>query len=120
MRSLVTNACYRLLEKPAVVKKVTTRDAICWLLGTAVSKYNHGLSKDAKHWLGFSVICGSLKRLNVDEIWIVFPGCSIKLIQLLQLFEHLAPFVALAVSTFATEFNFKTVASDMIRLVRIL
>lgn len=51
MLSLVTNACYRLLEKPAVVKKVTTRDAICWLLGTAVSKYNHGLSKYAKQWL---------------------------------------------------------------------
>ncbi|KAI0222052.1 Condensin complex subunit 1 [Lamellibrachia satsuma] len=83
--NLVTGSCYRLLENPNAVKTKGTRDYIFHLIGLMIKKYNHGL------------------------------GCRLKLLQLLQHFEHLASPLAQAVHTFALEFGATTMVSEMMR-----
>jgi len=45
--SLVTGCCYRLLENPTIShqKNRPTREAVTRLLGVALTRYNHMLSK---------------------------------------------------------------------------
>ncbi|XP_078507673.1 condensin complex subunit 1 isoform X2 [Lissotriton helveticus] len=85
--SLVTGSCYKILENPSVsqAKNKPTRDVVSHLLGVMVKRYNHMLS------------------------------ASLKIIQLLQHFEHLAPIFVQAVSLWATDFGMKTIVGEIMR-----
>ncbi|XP_066297362.1 condensin complex subunit 1-like [Branchiostoma lanceolatum] len=83
--NMVANCCYKLLENPSTCKEKGSKDAVFHLLGTLVRRYNHGL------------------------------GASLKIIQLLQHFEHLASPMAQMVELFAQQFSAKSVISDIMR-----
>ncbi|XP_053548828.1 condensin complex subunit 1 [Bombina bombina] len=85
--SLVTGCCYKMMENPSITlaKSKSVRDAIAHLLGVTVKRYNHMLS------------------------------ASVKVIQLLQHFEHLAPVLVQAVSLWATEYGMKAVVGEVMR-----
>ncbi|XP_040834711.1 condensin complex subunit 1 [Ochotona curzoniae] len=85
--SLVTGCCYRLLENPTIShqKNRATREAITHLLGVALTRYNHMLS------------------------------ATVKIIQLLQHFEHLAPVLVSAVSLWATDYGMKSIVGEIVR-----
>ncbi len=83
--NLVANCCYKLLENPAVSRNKSTRDTMFLLLGTMVKKYNHALS------------------------------CSIKILTLLQHFEHLASPLSQAIEVFTKDFGNQTVIAEIMR-----
>ncbi|XP_002712916.3 condensin complex subunit 1 [Oryctolagus cuniculus] len=85
--SLVTGCCYRLLENPTInhQKNRPTREAITHLLGVALTRYNHMLS------------------------------ATVKIIQMLQHFEHLAPVLVAAVSLWATDYGMKSIVGEIVR-----
>jgi len=83
--NLITGCCYKFLENPATVKIGTTKELIFNLLGVMVKKYNYGL------------------------------GVSLKIVQLLQHFEHLVQPLAQAVEMFINDFGVKSVVSEVIR-----
>lgn len=85
--SLVTGCCYRLLENPTIShqKNRPTREAITHLLGVALTRYNHMLS------------------------------ATVKIIQMLQHFEHLAPILVAAVSLWATDYGMKSIVGEIVR-----
>ncbi|KAK1341461.1 hypothetical protein QTO34_017868 [Cnephaeus nilssonii] len=85
--SLVTGCCYRLLENPTIghQKNRSTREAITHLLGVALTHYNHMLS------------------------------ATVKIIQMLQHFEHLAPVLVAAVSLWATDYGMKSIVGEIVR-----
>ncbi|XP_016077325.1 PREDICTED: condensin complex subunit 1 isoform X1 [Miniopterus natalensis] len=85
--SLVTGCCYRLLENPTIShqKNRPTREAITRLLGVALTHYNHMLS------------------------------ATVKIIQMLQHFEHLAPVLVAAVSLWATDYGMKSIVGEIVR-----
>ncbi|XP_053379231.1 condensin complex subunit 1-like [Mercenaria mercenaria] len=85
--SLVTNCCYKILENPEITHAVNKdcRDAICHIIGMMVKRYNHGL------------------------------GASLKIIQLLQHFEHLVGPLSSAVQVCVEDYNYKSIVSELIR-----
>ncbi|KAM4703298.1 condensin complex subunit 1 [Rhinophrynus dorsalis] len=85
--SMVTGCCYKMMENPNIVqaKNKGVREAMGHLLGVTVKRYNHMLS------------------------------ASVKVIQLLQHFEHLAPVLVQAVSLWATEYGMKPVVGEIMR-----
>ncbi|KAM6161371.1 condensin complex subunit 1 [Erethizon dorsatum] len=85
--SLVTGCCYRLLENPTIThqKNRPTREAVTHLLGVALTRYNHMLS------------------------------ATVKIIQMLQHFEHLAPVLVAAVSLWATDYGMKSIVGEIVR-----
>ncbi|XP_012493320.1 PREDICTED: condensin complex subunit 1 [Propithecus coquereli] len=85
--SLVTGCCYRLLENPTIShqKNRPVREAITHLLGVALTRYNHMLS------------------------------ATVKIIQMLQHFEHLAPVLVAAVSLWATDYGMKSIVGEIVR-----
>ncbi|XP_055962824.1 condensin complex subunit 1 [Sorex fumeus] len=85
--SLVTGCCYRLLENPTIghQKNRPTREAIAHLLGVALTRYNHMLS------------------------------ATVKIIQMLQHYEHLAPVLVAAVSLWVEDFGMKSIVGEIIR-----
>ncbi|XP_069346603.1 condensin complex subunit 1 [Eulemur rufifrons] len=85
--SLVTGCCYRLLENPTIShqKNRPIREAITHLLGVALTRYNHMLS------------------------------ATVKIIQMLQHFEHLAPVLVAAVSLWATDYGMKSIVGEIVR-----
>ncbi|XP_004387321.1 condensin complex subunit 1 [Trichechus manatus latirostris] len=85
--SLVTGCCYRLLENPTIShqKNRPTREAITHLLGVALTRYNHMLS------------------------------AAVKIIQMLQHFEHLASVLVTAVSLWATDYGMKSIVGEIVR-----
>uniref|UniRef100_H0VCG3 Condensin complex subunit 1 n=1 Tax=Cavia porcellus TaxID=10141 RepID=H0VCG3_CAVPO len=85
--SLVTGCCYRLLENPTIThqKNRPTREAVTHLLGVALTRYNHMLS------------------------------ATVKIIQMLQHFEHLSPVLVAAVSLWATDYGMKSIVGEIVR-----
>ncbi|XP_053306330.1 condensin complex subunit 1 isoform X2 [Spea bombifrons] len=85
--SMVTGCCYKMMENPNIglAKNKSVRDALGHLLGVMVKRYNHMLS------------------------------ASVKVIQLLQHFEHLASVLVQAVSLWATEYGMKPVVGEIMR-----
>ncbi|XP_069506775.1 condensin complex subunit 1 isoform X2 [Ambystoma mexicanum] len=85
--SMLTGCCYKILENPSIsqAKNKPTRDVVAHLLGVMVKRYNHMLS------------------------------ASLKIIQMLQHFEHLAPILVHAVSLWATDFGMKTIVGEIMR-----
>ncbi|XP_005378837.1 PREDICTED: condensin complex subunit 1 isoform X2 [Chinchilla lanigera] len=85
--SLVTGCCYRLLENPTIThqRNRPTREAVTHLLGVALTRYNHMLS------------------------------ATVKIIQMLQHFEHLAPVLVAAVSLWVTDYGMKSIVGEIVR-----
>ncbi|CAG2242406.1 CAPD2 [Mytilus edulis] len=87
--SLVTNCGYRLLENLSITRVTSkeTRDAISHLIGVMAKRYNHGLS------------------------------ASLKILQLLQHFEHLVSPLAHTVEIITNELGVKSVIQEIMREV---
>ncbi|EDV24347.1 uncharacterized protein TRIADDRAFT_57733 [Trichoplax adhaerens] len=83
--TLISNCCYTILEKQESAKVNSTKDIIFHIIGILIKKYNHSL------------------------------GASVKVVQLIQHFEHLATVMADAVAFYVNEYQANTVASDIIR-----
>uniref|UniRef100_A0A8C0J688 Condensin complex subunit 1 n=1 Tax=Chelonoidis abingdonii TaxID=106734 RepID=A0A8C0J688_CHEAB len=85
--SLVTGSCYRILEKPSIShqKHRAVREAVMHLLAVALTHYDHMLS------------------------------ATLKISQMLQHFEHVAPVFAGAVSLWATEYGMKSMVGELLR-----
>ncbi|XP_052083099.1 condensin complex subunit 1-like isoform X2 [Mytilus californianus] len=87
--TLVTNCGYRLLENPSITRVTSkeTRDAISHLIGVMAKRYNHALS------------------------------ASLKILQLLQHFEHLVSPLAHTVEIITNELGVKSVIQEIMREV---
>ncbi|XP_047488430.1 condensin complex subunit 1-like isoform X2 [Penaeus chinensis] len=85
--NLIANCCYKILESPTMnlARTKSTRDSIFQIIGTLVKKFNHGLA------------------------------CSLKLMQLLQHFEHMVVPCAQGVILLIESFGNTTVVSEMVR-----
>ncbi|NXJ65560.1 CND1 protein, partial [Rostratula benghalensis] len=85
--SLMTGSCYRILENPSIglQKHRATREAVTHLLAAALAHYDHMFS------------------------------ATLKITQMLQHFEHVAPVFAQAVSLWATEYGLKSLVGELLR-----
>lgn len=85
--SLVTGCSYRILESPSVglQRHRPTREAAIHLLGVALQRYDHMLS------------------------------ATLKVTQMLQHFEHVAPVFVEAVSLWIKEYGMKSIAGELLR-----
>ncbi|NXP05107.1 CND1 protein, partial [Thinocorus orbignyianus] len=85
--SLMTGSCYRILENPSIglQKYRATREAVTHLLAAALARYDHMFS------------------------------ATLKITQMLQHFEHVAPVFAQAVSLWATEYGLKSLVGELLR-----
>ncbi|KAM6144586.1 condensin complex subunit 1 [Phoenicopterus ruber ruber] len=85
--SLMTGSCYRILENPSIglQKYRATREAVMHLLAAALIRYDHMFS------------------------------ATLKITQMLQHFEHVAPVFAQAVSLWATEYGLKSLVGELLR-----
>ncbi|NWY02789.1 CND1 protein, partial [Nothoprocta ornata] len=85
--SLMTGSCYRILENPSIglQKHRATREAVTHLLAAALVHYDHMFS------------------------------ATLKITQMLQHFEHVAPAFAQAVSLWATEYGLKSMVGELLR-----
>ncbi|KAG8543015.1 hypothetical protein GDO81_025593 [Engystomops pustulosus] len=87
--SMVTGCCYKMMENPSIgaLKNKSLWEALSHLLGVAVKRSNDTLS------------------------------VSVKVIQLLQHFEHLAPLLVHALSLWATEYGMKALVGEIMRKI---
>ncbi|NWU63916.1 CND1 protein, partial [Pterocles burchelli] len=85
--SLMTGSCYRILENPSIglQKYRATREAVTHVLAAALVHYDHMFS------------------------------ATLKITQMLQHFEHVAPVFAQAVSLWATEYGLKSLVGELLR-----
>uniref|UniRef100_A0A8B9SS15 Condensin complex subunit 1 n=1 Tax=Anas platyrhynchos TaxID=8839 RepID=A0A8B9SS15_ANAPL len=85
--NLVTGVCYRILENPTIghQKYRATRDAVTHLLATALTHYDHLFS------------------------------ATLKITQMLQHSEHVAPVFVRAVTVWATEYGLKSIVGELLR-----
>ncbi|KAH0628546.1 hypothetical protein JD844_009880 [Phrynosoma platyrhinos] len=85
--SLVTGCCYRILENPSIghQRNQPTRDAAIHLLGVALRRYDHMLS------------------------------ATLKVVQMLQHFEHVAPVFVEAVGVWIKEYGMKSIVGELLR-----
>ncbi|XP_063818506.1 condensin complex subunit 1 isoform X2 [Pseudophryne corroboree] len=87
--SMVTGCCYKMMENPSIgaLKNKPLWEALSHLLGVAVKRSNDTLS------------------------------VSVKVIQLLQHFEHLPPVLVQAVTLWATEYGMKSLVGEIMRKI---
>ncbi|PIK49362.1 putative condensin complex subunit 1 [Apostichopus japonicus] len=83
--NLVSGSCYKMLETPEVMKNKVTKDNLVHVIAILVKRYNHGLS------------------------------ASVKLLLLLQHFEHLTVPLAQAIQTIVDVFGVKSIVGEIIR-----
>ncbi|XP_022111340.1 condensin complex subunit 1-like isoform X2 [Acanthaster planci] len=83
--NLVSCSCYRLLENPSIGRSPGTKEALFGLLGLLIKRYNHTL------------------------------GASLKIIQLLQHFEHLVSPMSQGVHAIVTQYGVKSIVSEIMR-----
>nr|XP_045604996.1 condensin complex subunit 1-like [Procambarus clarkii] len=85
--NLIANCCYKILESPSMnlARTKPTRDSIFQIIGTLIKKFNHGL------------------------------GCALKLMQLLQHFEHMVTPAAQGVILLVESFGIKSVVAELVR-----
>ncbi|XP_061861785.1 condensin complex subunit 1 [Colius striatus] len=85
--SLMTGSCYRVLENSSIglQRYRATREAVTHLLAAALLRYDHMFS------------------------------ATLKITQMLQHFEHVAPVFAQAVSLWATEYGLKSLVGELLR-----
>lgn len=123
--SLVTGCCYRLLENPTIShqKNRPTREAIAHLLGVALVRYNHMLSK-----LPLALLLPPALPFLPECLTVVLPsasrwcspGATVKIIQMLQHFEHLPSVLVAAVSLWATDYGMKSIVGEIVRWLLLL
>jgi condensin complex subunit 1 len=82
---LVANCCYKIMENSSAMKEKSLKEEMFQILGVLVQKYNQTLS------------------------------VSIKMVQLLQHFEHLVMPTALMLEHFTTKFEVKAPAAEIVR-----
>lgn len=101
------------MENPTIShqKNRSTKEAIAHLLGVALVRYNHMLSK-----LPFASLAPTPCHAALPE-WLMFrlPGATVKIIQMLQHFEHLPPVLVTAVSLWATDYGMKSIVGEIVR-----
>ncbi|KAM6321256.1 condensin complex subunit 1 [Aegotheles albertisi] len=85
--SLIAGTCYRILENPSIglQKYRATREAVTHLLAAVLVHYDHMFN------------------------------ATLKITQMLQHFEHVAPVFAQAVSLWATEYGLKSLVGELLR-----
>lgn len=85
--SMAANVCYKILEDPSInsVKMKPMRESIFQVLGTLVSRYQHGLS------------------------------CTVKIVQLLKLFEHLCAPLAECVIALVQDYGCRGFLREIVR-----
>ena len=83
--STFANCCYKFLEHPGINRDKTLRDSILKVLAILVKKYNQSLS------------------------------VGVKVIQLLQHFEHLIPPMVQLVQVCAAEYGMRNIIVDILR-----
>eukprot|EP00057_Strongylocentrotus_purpuratus_P001456 XP_001199144.2 PREDICTED: condensin complex subunit 1 [Strongylocentrotus purpuratus] len=83
--NLVSGCCYKMLENPSITRNHSTRDVITQTLGLLFKRYNHVL------------------------------GGTLKMLQLVQHFEHLPGPLAQTVQTIATQYGVKSVVNEIMR-----
>lgn len=103
LAALFASVCYKFLENPLIVRDKVLLDEVSVLLGITVKKYGLILSK-----------CMLLDVIAVAVV-LVCTGASLKLVQLLQHFEHLVIPVSSIVVTIATKYSCKQLVLDMFR-----
>ena len=102
---LVAQLCYKLLENSSICKDQLLRDRVVHLLGVLVRDYGQALSELLNH-----------NRYTYQHMCLpLLVGVALKVIQLLQHFDHLVSLLANAVATFTTKFNCKNVAVEVVR-----
>jgi condensin complex subunit 1 len=82
---LFSTACYKMLENQAIVRQTESKDLIFQILGLLIKRFNHRL------------------------------GACLKIIQLLQHFEHLVTPLACAVEVFVNQFGARILVGDIVR-----
>jgi len=83
--NLVSGVCYKFLENPQITRQKDDREAIIQILGQLIKRYNHQL------------------------------GATLRIIQLLQHFEHLVIPLAHALEVFVNTFGCKNIVGDLLR-----
>ncbi|KAG7154190.1 Condensin complex subunit 1-like [Homarus americanus] len=85
--NLIANCCYKIIESPSMnlARTKPTRDSIFQIIGTLINKFNHGLA------------------------------CALKLMQLLQHFEHMVTPAAQGVILLVESFGIKSVVAELVR-----
>nr|XP_018906825.1 PREDICTED: condensin complex subunit 1 [Bemisia tabaci] len=85
--NMIANCCYRTLEDPtiAAAKSKPLRDILFKVIAQLIKKYNHGLS------------------------------CTVKIVQLIKLYEHLITPLAHATVMFVTSYGCKSLVREIVR-----
>lgn len=110
----MTGSCYRILENPSIglQKYRATRETVTHLLAVALIQYDHMFSE-------FLLFAFVLKLFPVTFPDLFLPshvkGATVKITQMLQHFEHVAPVFAKAVSLWATEYGQKSLVGELLR-----
>lgn len=118
--SLMTGICYRILENPTInhQKHRPTREAVIHLLAVTLMRYDHMLSEFSVFFL--TLLRFLLKQCPTYILWPFFlssdlAGATLKITQMLQHFEHVAPLFGGAVSLWATEYGMKSIVGELLR-----
>lgn len=84
--NMCANCCYKALENPTIgqVKYKALRDTIFQVLGMLIKKYQHGIS------------------------------CAVKIVQLLSLYDHIAPPLAQAVVMFVRDLGCRSLMAEIV------
>lgn len=107
LSGLIAQLCYKLLENSSISKDQSLKDRIIHLLGILVRDYGQALSK--------LITCDIYIHDYCHPSVLLLTGVALKVIQLLQHFDHLVSLLANAVATFTTQFNCKNVAVEVVR-----
>ncbi|XP_073409040.1 condensin complex subunit 1 [Dendrobates tinctorius] len=87
--SMVTGCCYKMMENPTI-----------------------GAQKNRSLWESLSHLLGAAVKRSNDTL-----SVSVKVIQLLQHFDHLAPVLVHAVTLWATEYGMKSLVGEIMRKI---
>lgn len=115
--SCVTCCCYKLLENTTIghVKNKPTRDGVIHLLGVSIKKYNHLLGKSLGDPCDLWIWRLLMRSCPQSSFSLTLSGASVKVIQLLQHFEHLASVFAQAVAVWGKEYGVRTIVGEVLR-----
>lgn len=111
----MTGNCYRILENPSIglQRYRVTREAVTHLLAAALVHCDHMFSE-------FLLFCLLPEAIPSYFPWLLsslscVKGATLKITQMLQHFEHVAPVFAQAVSLWAKEYGLKSLVGELLR-----
>ena len=102
----MASCCSKILENPTIGREKELREKITHLLGTIVKQYNQTLSK-------LNILMR--KKCLLSALFLPPSGVSLKIIQLLQHFEHLVSPLAQLVANIAATFEARNMVAEVIR-----